>query len=991
MLRTTYFASLTVVVWLLPLSVPFLFRSDTDIYFQLQNRRKEWTDSIIQTLTTRQKIGQLFMVAAYSSREETHYKDLEALVKNYDIGGVIFFQGGPVRQANITNRLQKIAKIPLLIAIDAEWGLGMRLDSTISFPKQMTLGAIQNDSLIYTMATTIARHCKRLGIHINFAPVADINSNPKNPVIGDRAFSEDKHEVAHKCLLYMNGLQNNGIMANAKHFPGHGDTDTDSHYTLPIIHHTAARLDSIELYPFKYLINKGLQSIMISHLHIPTYDNTPNRATTLSKAVATDLLQNKLGFQGLIFTDALNMKGVSAFFKHSEIALMAFLAGNDILLFPEDIPNSIKVIENALQNKTISQDYLDAKVRKILFAKYDLGLHKKQYIQIENLVKDLNTPEDQILQYQLFEKAVTLVRNEKNILPFQQLDSTTTFASVVFGADQYNEFQAMLSNYARFTHFQADLSPKKSRLDSIFRQVKDKKYVVIGLHNLSNKKEQFGISPQVLAWIDSLQTQTTLIINIFGSAYSLQYFPKATHLVCAYQDNALLRGLVPQMLFGAVRFQGKLPVTASKIYHKGIGLQTLELNRLKYGIPAQVNMHAPTLAQIDTLMQKAIQDTTLAGGQVLIARKGVVVWQKSYGNLFYSFDKHPHQAPVHNQTLYDVASITKIVATLPAIMFLVEKDSIQLDQKISHYLPELAKTNKKNITIRQLLAHQAGLKPFINFWKATMPHNQWDRKKYASQKSKEFNLPLAPNLFGNQLVTQHIHKVVLQSALLEKPPRDSLFKPEYSDIGFYLLQQIAERKLGKKLATFVEQYLAIPLGMSTLTYNPQPNKFPLTQIAPTELDTYFRKQLIHGYVHDHLAAMQGGIGGHAGIFSNANDIAKYLQMILQQGNYGNQTFFLPHTLQTFQTAQTQYNNKRGLGWDKPPSKVIAKQASPNSFGHTGFTGCLAWADAEQDLIFVFLSNRIHPSVQNKKMIEQNLRPQLHEIAYKAILDVQRGN
>jgi len=420
---------------------------------EAKTKQQLWVDSVFDSMSEEERLGQLFMVAAYSNRDEKHSEELEKLIREYNIGGLIFFQGGPVRQAILTNRYQAKAKVPLLIAIDGEWGLKMRLDSTMAFPKQMTLGAVQDDAYIYAMGKEVARQCKRLGIHVNFAPVIDVNSNPANPVIGVRSFGEDKFKVAEKGIAYMKGMQDNGVIACAKHFPGHGDTETDSHLTLPVITHTKERLNDVELYPFRELIKDSVFSIMVAHMHVPAYDSTTNMATTLSKSVVTDLLKNELQFKGLIFTDALNMKGVSSFFKPGEVDVLALLAGNDVLLYAEDVPTAIRKIHKAIKENKITWAEVDERVKKILTAKFWAGLDSLKPIELHNLYEDLNSSEAKALRQDIYEKALTIVRNDDNLIPIRILD-TTTFASITIGVpSQGSNFQHTLDLYAPFTHF----------------------------------------------------------------------------------------------------------------------------------------------------------------------------------------------------------------------------------------------------------------------------------------------------------------------------------------------------------------------------------------------------------------------------------------------------------------------------------------------------------------------------------------------------------
>ncbi|MCS6968779.1 MAG: glycoside hydrolase family 3 N-terminal domain-containing protein [Cytophagales bacterium] len=541
------------------------------------SHQQRWVDSLLQTMTDDQKIGQLLMVAAYSNRDEAHYKEIERLITDYHIGGLIFFQGGPARQAILTNRYQRLAKIPLLISIDAEWGLGMRLDSTISFPRAMTLGAIGNNQLIYQMGAEIARQCKRLGIHVNFAPVADVNVNPANPVIGLRSFGENKELVTEKALAYMQGLQQHGIIATAKHFPGHGDTDTDSHYALPVIKHTRQRIEEIELYPFSKLIQNGVMSLMVAHLNLPEYDPDPKKPATLSSTIVSNLLRRQMGFTGLIFTDALNMKGVAANYPAGEADWLALKAGNDCLLFPMDVPLAVTKIKEAISKGEIAMEQIEERVKRILMAKYFAGLSHYRPIPLENLYQDLNSSQAKALCLQLYEQAITVVRNKNNLIPFKK-ERQLSFASVVIGEKAGNSFQLTLEKYAPFEHFQVSKSANKRDYEGLLPKLRNKKIVIVGLMELSTTKEvkdNYGISQASLDFITKLSQFTKVIPVVFGNPYSLKFFSDAPYLVCAYENNSEVQTAAAKVLFGAVNSNAKLPVSASPTIKAGDGFPVL--------------------------------------------------------------------------------------------------------------------------------------------------------------------------------------------------------------------------------------------------------------------------------------------------------------------------------------------------------------------------------------------------------------------------------
>lgn len=946
-----------------------------------------WVDSVFNSLNNDQRIGQLFMVAAFSNKTQKHVDEIEELIKESNIGGLIFFQGGPARQARLTNQYQKISKVPLLIAMDAEWGLGMRLDkdSVMSFPKQMTLGAIQDNELIYKMGLEVARQCRRLGVHINFAPVLDVNSNPDNPVIGMRSFGEDKEDVALKGIAYAKGLQQNKVMACAKHFPGHGDTGSDSHLTLPVITHSKERMSEVDLYPFRKAIADSIMSIMVAHIHVPAYDSTPNRATTLSKTVVTDLLKKEMNFQGLVFTDALNMKGVSSFYKPGEVDALALLAGNDVLLYAENVPVAIKKINKAIQDQLITKEEVEARVKKILHAKFWAGLGRYEPVKLENLYQDLNTGAARSIQLLLYAKAMTLLNNKNNLIPISILD-TTSIACLSIGLEKGNPFQQSVSNYASVNHFAVPKNPGQSQMDSLLSVLAKYEVVLIGLHgtNAFNSKD-YGITENAKALIDGLQRRTTTVLSMFGNPYALKYFTGSRNIICAYEDNDMTQRLVPQLIFGGTAAEGKLPVTADPIFPDGCGIvTTTSVHRLSYAFPENASMDSQTLLYIDSIAIKAIADQATPGCQVLVAKDGMVVFSKSYGHLTY--DKTQE---VQSNTIYDIASISKVAGTLQAVMFLEERGLIDIDKKASYYLPELKKTNKDDIKVRDVLTHQAGLIPFIPHWKKTLDSLGFMKTYYCDFRNDTFCREVIPGLYSLASIEDSIWKWSIDSDLLKKPKKQKTYDYVYSDIGFYIMKRIVEGIINQPLEDFMQQNFYDPLGLTTMMYRPL-SKFPSSQIAPTEEDKYFRKTLIRGTVHDQGAALLGGVAGHAGLFSNANDLAVLMQMNLDKGYYGGLRYLLPGTVPEFALQQfPKTKNRRGLGWDKPEpagNGPTSNYASSNTFGHTGFTGTAVWVDPDHNLVYVFLSNRIYPDTNNNKLIKNGIRTRIQDIIYKSIIN-----
>ena len=941
--------------------------------------KSHWADSVIKTLSPEERIAQLFMVAAYSNKDKTHVNEIKKLVKQYKIGGLIFFQGGPARQAILTNQYQALSKVSLFVAIDAEWGLSMRLDSTTRFPRQMTLGAIQNDSLIYNMGEEIARQCKRMGMQINFAPDVDINNNPLNPVIGTRSFGENKYNVTKKALMYMKGMQNNGVLANAKHFPGHGDTDSDSHKTLPTIKSSRARLDTLELYPFRELISQGLGSMMVAHLSIPALDTTPNQPSTLTKKIVTGLLKDTMSFKGLVFTDALNMKGVSKFYKPGEVELKALLAGNDVLLFPEDVPTAIKKIKAAIDSGLVSQTEIDERCLKILKAKDWSGLSRYSKIKTKNLYKDLNPISADVLNRKLTEASLTLLQNKNDIIPIQHLDSVK-IASLSLGYKDITIFQQTLSNYAEIKHFGLDKEAKKSAYDTVMNELKNYNLVIVHLGNTNNKPDKdFGLTPQVMNLLKALIQQTRVIVNVAANPYILAKMDSiqfADGIVMSYEDNDLSETYAAQLIFGGVSATGKLSVTASSYFKLGTGINTKAV-RFKYTIPEELGIDSKALSKIDTIAMKGIKDKVYPGCQVVVAKDGAVIYQKPFGH--HTYDK---KIKVKNDDLYDLASVTKIAASTPCIMKLSDEKKINVDEKLVTYLPMLAGTNKENIVIREMMAHQAGLKDWIPFWTKTVDKGMYKKGIYSTSADDVFNKRVAENLYINKFYEDSMYTQIIASPVKEKG------KFMYSDLGYYFLKKIIEQKTSMTEDAYTYKTFYAPLGLKTMGYKPR-DRFEMDRIIPTENDKKFRKQLIHGDVHDQGAAMLGGVGGHAGLFSDANDLAVLMQMYMNNGTYGGKRYIDSITVSRFTRCQYCFENRRGIGFDKPEMSAgkespVSLSCNPESFGHSGFTGTLTWADPVNGTVYVFLSNRVNPDADDNKLAKSGIRTKIQQVIYDAL-------
>ncbi|MGE4568822.1 MAG: glycoside hydrolase family 3 N-terminal domain-containing protein, partial [Bacteroidales bacterium] len=624
---------------------------------QLHSR---WVDSLYSRLSLNERIAQLLMIPAYSNRDKAHIEEVSQLIRQYGVGSVLFFQGGPGRQLSMAERFQRESKVPLLMAIDGEWGLFMRLDSVPRLPRQMLLGAIQNDSIIYEMGRFVADQCRRVGLHINFAPAVDVNSNRNNPVIGTRSFGEDPRRVAQLAIAYMKGMQEGGLFTAAKHFPGHGDTETDSHLTLPIVNRTRAELDSVELAPFRAMISAGVSGIMSAHLFVPAIDNQSQLPTSLSKKAITDLLRQELRFEGLIYTDALNMKGASEAFRSGELEVRAFEAGNDILVMPANIPRAISAIREAILSGRVDSALLESSCRRILAAKEMAGLAVKKPLSRQNLHADLNSRDAGLLQHKIMENAITLLNNHNRTVPINGLENKR-IAMVLAGTEKSNFFVKRVADYCKTDLY--FLPEQQSLHPALLNKLQPYDLIIGGVHNTNSlPAKNFGVSASTIAFFDQLSSQKPLILSLFGCPYAWSSSKAASRyeaFIVAYEESELAHDKTAQILFGAIGAKGRLPVSINDSLRCGMGIDTRGDLRLAYVLPESIGINSDSLTKIDRLVEEAIAAKAMPGCQVMAAKEGKVFFRKNYGATRYSGG-----VAVTDSTIYDLASVTKIAASV---------------------------------------------------------------------------------------------------------------------------------------------------------------------------------------------------------------------------------------------------------------------------------------------------------------------------------------
>jgi beta-N-acetylhexosaminidase len=954
--------------------------------YQTTPAAKRWADSVFKTLDNDQRIAQLMVLrgSSITAKGVVYYdQEVNDAITKYDVGGVCLFQGPPVKQVNIVNNYQRIAKTPVLICIDAEWGLGMRMDSVIPLNHQLMLGAMQDGAIVYQFGRIVGEQCKRAGIQVNYAPVVDINNNPNNPVINDRSFGEDKYKVALFGVQYMKGMQDVGVMATAKHFPGHGDVAVDSHLDLPVINKTREQLDSLELYPFREMFKAGVASVMVAHLYIPAIDSSSNRATSISKNNVTGLLRNELGYQGLTFTDALNMQGVAKYFPGGEIAVESVIAGNDMLCLPADVPGSIEKIKEAITNNKLTWDDIYQKCKKVLAAKYMYGLGNVKPINTDHLTEDLNSKVNGMKRL-VAENAITLLnKNDDQFFPLQNQKNNTTkdVAYVGIGLTTDNAFSRRMKSDYNADVFYFNYKADSARILSTVALIKSRyKSVVIGIHAYNRyPANNFGMSTSAIVLAQQLQQQTKSITFVFGNPYAIKNFCDAKNLIACYEDDSITQVTAADILLGKFFTKGKLPVTVCDNYKYGSGV-VVNNNSLPVIAPEVAGFDATKLSVIDSIANDGIAKGAYPGCVVLAAKDGKIAYQKAFGK--YDYDK-PDSVTL--QSIFDMASVTKICDTTLCVMKLYDEGKLDLQKHLGDYLPWVRGSDKQNLLIENILLHQAGLIPTTQFVKETLDSGKTPLPKYYSTKQTDsFSVRVAENLYIRNDWKDTMYLRMVQSKLT---PSD---KYVYSDNDFIFLGKIVEVITGQTLDQYVKKTFYDPLSLTATGFKPR-ERFLLSRIVPTETEKSFRLQHLRGDVHDPGASMFGGVAGHAGLFSTAYDLGVIMQMLLNGGTINGKRFIKPETIQLF-SAYNSAISRRGFGFDKPEKNNAtlkepypSQLASPLTFGHTGYTGTCVWADPKYNIVYIFLSNRVNPNGGDNLLLSRlNIRSKIQDAIYHAM-------
>ena len=927
----------------------------------------QWALEKMEQMTLRQKIAQSFMVATWPNKNEAHQLEIDSLITHHEIGGLIYFQGNRENTKASIARFQNLSRVPLLLGMDAEWGSAMRLFGEERFPYGLTFGAANSPEHTETIAQAMGNELRELGIHINFAPVVDVNSNPDNPVIGFRSFGENPQRVGLQGMAVIKGLESYNVLSCMKHFPGHGDTDVDSHYDLPTVNKSLRDLDLMDWTPFKMGRLAGASSVMMAHLRVPVLDST-GTPSSLSKVVIQDYLRGKLKFRGLVISDALNMKAVSDRYGKVDVVVKAYLAGNDILLYPEDVAASILAIEQAVIDGKLSESEVNERCLRILRAKY------------YSVIKPMKTkaPDAHQLDFalnQTYEKALTVLKNE-GAIPVGRVDRRMAVVTLGGRSGAFVERSASYGLLDEFHSFTGDEAKRRFKDTLASYEV-----ILVNVHARSMlSRNKFGYPSGWEDFLASLPDSSSVVATLFGNPYvikDLRQFERVDALVLGFENHPRAQERAAQLIFGGYASEGKLPVTLSYLLPIDFGLVSPKASRLKFTVPEELGLSRAKLAEIDSIALNGIAEGAYPGCQIVLAKDGKVFYEKAFG--YYMYDS---VQPVTTATVYDIASVTKIASSTISLMRLEDEKQFSLDSTLSAYLPKITQnTPYANALLKDMMSHQAGFSPWIPFYTKTLVGGRPDSLLYSKVPNDSMSLRVADSLYLLNSYPDSMYTRILSTSLKSK-------RYKYSDLGYYFVKRIIENKSINSLDNYVLSNFYGPMGLRSIRYNPL-DFYSKELIAPTELDTYYRHQLVHGYVHDMGAAMTNGVGGHAGIFSNATDLAALMQMLLNEGVYGGERYLSKAVIKRYTSCQNCPSNRRGAGFDRPVTSLdggpTCNLVSLKSFGHSGFTGTQVWADPEYGINYVFLSNRVYPSAENWKLVKMGIRTEIQRVVYEAVL------
>ena len=913
----------------------------------------EWVESTLRRMSLDEKVAQLVMPRAqglFISEDSDEFQRLARLVKERTVGGLVFFQGDVFETSYLINKLQSYADIPLLISADFEHGVAMRIDRSTSFPFNMAVGATRDPQLAYEMGRITAEEGRALGVHQDYAPVVDVNSNPLNPVINVRSFGEDPRLVSDMADAFIRGVHDGKMISTAKHFPGHGDTEIDSHSDLPVVLFDREHLEKFELAPFRDAINHGVMSIMVAHLSIPAFDTAKGIPSTLSPNVVLKLLKNELHFTGLIVTDAMTMQSVTKLYSPAETAVLAIRAGNDIILTPQDNDAAVNALSAAVKRGEISTQRIDESVRKVLAAKAWLGLNRNRFVPPDTAFAIVGSKEHQRVAREVARRSITLVKNEMNLVPLEESGARKVAILIVSDdampttGDRF--VRQFRQRYPESFGLRVDARSNEEEYDSVYKQLERSEMVVCPIYlRVRSGQGTVGLRSAQKTFLERVLNlgKPTIAVS-FGNPYVLSEIKEVKSYLCAYSDVDASVDAALEAMFGEIDVGGKLPVTIPDLYAYGSGL-TLKKIRLRVDEPELAGFDSDRLKLLDNIVKKAIADSAFPAAELLVAKDGLIVYSRAFGTYDYS----PYSRQIDAGTMFDLASLTKVIGTTNAVMRLYDEKRLDLDDPVVKYLPKFGQNGKEKITIRNLLLHDSGLPALKKFYETCTSAEQ-----------------LIDSVYATSLVYKTGDSTI------------------YSDLGLITLGKVIEQITGTTLDRYLADEFFKPLHMESTMYNPP--QWRWDHIAPTEIDTVWRRQktAVRGRVHDENASVLGGVSGHAGLFSTTSDLARMMQMLLNGGTYGGRRYLNEETVRMFTHRQAD-RSTRALGWDTKSLNGYSSAGnlfSSSSFGHTGFTGTSIWADPERNLFVIFLTNRVYPTRENAKI--SRVRPAIHDAVIEAL-------
>ena len=928
-----------------------------------------WAKSTLEKMTLRQKISQMLvyrMNMRFLSNSNKNLNKVIDLVSSDGIGGIHFWYGDVGTALTFLNKIQLLSKIPILIDADIENGLYQRFPEGTELPPFMGIAATGDSLLAYEAGKIVGREGRSVGIHLNFAPVVDINNNPLNPIINTRSFGEDPDIVSSFSSQYIRGLQESNMLATAKHFPGHGDTETDSHTSLAQIPSDSLRLWSTELEPFASAIQNGVDAVMVAHVNASDFQFNFDIPATLSKFWVTDILKDRLNFEGVIVTDAMSMGAITKRYSNFHGLVEAIKAGCDYIIISGDYKESIDILEELVLDGTIPISRINESALKVLRLKEKIGLNDNRLISLEGAQNILRDSTSQKVANEIARKSVTLVKNDGKFFPFKLKKKEKLYLFDLYDG-KHTSKESITTKSIRglggdLISFNLDETDKRYTIDGILKSIPRNSTIIVNAFvTPSSRKNRVSLPENLKRLLSQLSKKTNkLLLNSYGNPYLIEGFPKVKNYICSWKGNRLMQSAFVNALTGREEISGELPISIPGVAEKGDGIKIRKKpvwfyskpedeygKKIKWILPNEIGADVTSLNQY---LENAIQDSAWPGNVLLASKSGEIFIHNSNG--FHTYSKKREMSP---SDIFDLASLSKVISTTAAIMILIDQKELKLDTKVYEIFPSILRSDdkfvneKKAISIRHLLTHTAGFPPF---------------KKYFSMDIKK----------------REIINDICSTKLLHKPGDETV----YSDLGMILLGKIVEYITGTSLDIFVSDYIYKPLGMGSTFYNPSKKK--LKRIVPTEIVSGYREGLIHGEVHDENAHKLGGVVGHAGLFSSARDLAVFSQMMLNGGIYGGKRIFKKSTVNQFASrAMVDTNSYRCLGWDSPSGEASGGiYLSDHSYGHTGYTGTSLWIDPDNDLFVILLTNSVHPKRDNKTPNYFDWRQRVHSGVYESL-------